>query len=295
MKDSFSKCHPAVNFLFYTGAIVMGMCYHHPVFLGCSVILSLAYYICIKRQWFSYMASMMGIWMVVAVINPLFNTRGETVLFTYLEGRAFTWEALCYGIGNGAIFITTLTWFATYHDVMTSDKFLYCFGKLAPTVSLILTMVFRLIPTFLSKARQIGTARKCIGKSTENGTFYEKAQHGMMIVSSLTTWALEGGVTTADSMQSRGFGSGKRTSFSICSLKKKDIVLLVWEVVLIISILGCTLQGGMDVSFFPEIEMSGWKERWTLIGMIGYVLFLSIPVGINLVEEIAWRILKSKI
>ena len=90
MKDTFSDCHPAVNFIFYTGALAMGMCLLHPVFLCCSFLLSLAYYAAVKKGGLKYIAGMSGVFAALSVINPLFNTRGETVLFTYLSGRPFT-------------------------------------------------------------------------------------------------------------------------------------------------------------------------------------------------------------
>ena len=166
-RDAFSDCHPAVNFLFYIGALVMGMCFVHPAFLFCSLVLAFAYYAEVKKGGIRFSLGMLGILAVVAVINPVFNTQGETVLFTWLGDRPYTLEALCYGIATGAMLVTILTWFATYHEVMTSDKFLYCFGRFAPSVTLILTMVLRLVPSFQKRSDQIAGARRCIGKSTK--------------------------------------------------------------------------------------------------------------------------------
>ena len=96
---------------------------------------------------------------------------------------------------------------------MTSDKFLYLFGKAAPSVSLVLTMILRLLPNYEKKIAQIGNARKSIGMSAENGTTKEKAEHGLTIVSVMTSWALEGGIIMADS---------KERHFP-CTVLKKEI------------------------------------------------------------------------
>ena len=297
MKDAFSDRHPIVNFIFYIGALVMGMCFIHPLFLLCSLVLSVAYYAALKRNCWKYLLGMAALFVAVTVINPLFNPEGvgEHVLFTYFGGKPYTLESLCYGAAIAAMLVTIITWFATYNRVMTSDKFLYCFGRLAPSVSLILTMVLRLVPSFQKKARQIGGARKCIGKSVENGTVYEKAQHGMTIVSTLTSWALEGGIVTADSMHSRGFGSGKRTSFSLYRMKKADVVLLVLMVVYMGLIVLCACCGGMKVEYMPQIEIARFRGIWTALGGLCYILFLSIPVVMHIWEEVTWRILRSKI
>lgn len=295
MRDAFSDCHPVVNFIFYIGALVMGMCFVHPAYLCCSLLLSFAYYVTVKTAWLEYLVSMAGLFVCLSVINPLFNTLGETVLFTYLSGRPYTFEALCYGMAVGAMFVTILTWFGTYNQVMTSDKFLYCFGRLAPAVSLILTMVLRLVPSFTKKAGQIGGARRCIGKSVEDGTTYEKVEHGMTIVSALTSWALEGGVIMADSMRSRGFGTGKRTAFSIYRMKKSDRLLLGLMFVLLNLIILCAAHGGMDVTYIPGLHISWIENKWTILGLGCYVIFLSIPTAMHIWEEIKWRILRSRI
>ena len=291
----FSDCHPIVNFIFYIGALVMGMCFMHPAFLLCSFILSMSYYWILKGNALKYMAGMTGLFVALSFINPLFNILGETVLFTYFSARPYTLEALCYGFAIAAMFVTIITWFATYNEVMTSDKFLYCFGRLAPSVSLILTMVLRLVPSFQKKIEQIAGARKCIGMSIENGANHEKVEHGMTIVSALTSWALEGGVIMADSMRSRGFGCGKRTSFSIYRMKKSDKRLIVIMVLLIFMILLCVGKGGMQVVYVPKMHMEGFKNIWTILGVSCYFMFLSIPTVLQITEEITWHILKSRI
>ena len=295
MRDAFSDHHPYVNFIFYIAAIGMGMCFTHPLFLCCSFFLSFAYFHILKRRTIKYLLGMSGLFLVLSFGNPFFSPYGDTVLFTYLNNRSYTYEALCFGFSIAAMFLSVITWFATYHEVMTSDKFLYCFGRLAPSVSLILTMVLRLVPSFQKKTEQIAGARRCIGKSIENGTKYEKVEHGMTIVSALTSWALEGGVIMADSMRSRGFGCGKRSSFSIYKMKKSDKYLLGMMFVLIISILFCAVKGGMKVNYIPSLDIQKFHYIWTIVGVISYAMFLSIPTTLHLLEEIRWHNLKSKI
>lgn len=291
----FSDCHPIVNFIFYIGAITMGMCFMHPVFLLCSVVLSVSYCFVIKRNAFKQLAWMTIFFLIISFGNPLFNILGETVLFTWFRGRPYSLEALYYGFSMAAMFVSIITWFTTYNEVMTSDKFLYCFGRLAPSVSMILTMVLRLVPSFQKKTEQIAGARKCVGMSVENGTKSEKIEHGLTIVSALTSWALEGGVVMADSMRSRGFGSGKRTSFSLYRMKKSDIRLLIFMILLIFTIILCAVRGGMDAVYFPHTQISGFDNVWMLLGVICYFIFLSIPTALYLLEEIKWHILRLKI
>ena len=129
----------------------------------------------------------------------------------------------------------------------------------------------------------------------ENGKLQEKVEHGMYIVSALTSWALEGGVVMADSMKSRGFGMGKRSSFSIYRMRVLDKQLLILMVILISTILICAFNGGMAVDYTPKMHVSGIDCIWTVLGGICYFIFLSIPTVMHMKEELTWRILKSKI
>ncbi|MBO5371515.1 MAG: energy-coupling factor transporter transmembrane protein EcfT [Lachnospiraceae bacterium] len=295
MKNTFSAYHPFINLLFYIGAMVFGMILMHPAFLLCSVALAFAYYMALANQKSKYLFRMLVLFLVVAFTNPFFNHSGEKILFIYMNGRVYTLEALCYGMVLAAMFITVITWFASYNIVMTSDKFLYCFGRLLPAVSLLLTMVFRFVPAYKRQIGQIASARKCIGKSTENGTALQKAEHGMAVLSALASWAFEGGIVAADSMRSRGFGSGGRTSFSVYRWESRDRGLLFLMLVLIFGIIGCVAKGGAYAAYTPKIVLAGIDNRYTWMGVIFYGIFLSIPTVVNLAEECKWLILKSKI
>lgn len=294
--DVFAGYHPGITFLFFIAAIVCGMCFVHPAFLACAWILAAAYLITIRgSRAFRLIGILAIVFAVVALINPLFNQNGEHVLFTWLGGRAYSLESLCYGMAIGAMFVTILLWFAAYNEVMSSDKFLYLFGRRSPSLSLVLVMVLRLIPGFQKKALQIAGARKCIGKAGSGGSRREALRNGMEVVSALTSWALEGGIITADSMQSRGFGTGRRTSFSIYRFDKRDKTLLGTLLFLLVIVVICGLQGGMKVTYIPAMKIAGADNPYTIIGLIAYILFLAVPTAVNLLEGIKWRSLKSGI
>ncbi len=169
--DTFSTYNPVINFLFFIGAVVFGMFFTHPLYLACAVVLSCAYYITLSGMGgFRFVAGMIPLFLVLSAVSPLFNPNGQTVLFTYLGGRAYTLESLYYGMALAAMFISVITWFASYNKVMTTDKFMYLFGRAAPSISLVLSMILRLVPAFRRKIFQITAARKCVGKAGDAGT-----------------------------------------------------------------------------------------------------------------------------
>ena len=296
VSDRFATYHPAINFTFFLVAIVCGMILLHPAFLAISLLLSILYYLTIKGQkgW-KLVCGMIPLLLVLSFINPLFNTYGEHVLITYFGGRPYTLEALCYGAALGSMMVSVLMWFACYNAVMTSDKFLFLFGKLAPSVTLVLTMVLRLVPSYQKKVAQMNGARRCIGKGTDTGTKKERVDHGITLLSVLTTWALEGSVVTSDSMRSRGYGCGKRTTFSIYRFEARDKALLTAMILLAGCVIFCCAKGGASVTYTPVLQVEGFENPYTKAGLTAYGAFLAIPSAINILEELKWLNLRSGI
>ena len=286
--DAFSKCHPLTNFLFFLGAIGFAVVIQHPAYIALSVVCGAAYYMILKgAKGRSMVLGMIPVFLALSAINPLFNQYGERVLFT-IFGRIYTFEALCYGMAIAGIFVAMLLWFSCYNVVLTSDKFVCLFGSLIPSLSMLLVMVLRLIPNLLRKATQISGARKCIGKGAgDQSSNKEKIADGMNVLSSLTDWALEGSIVTADSMRSRGYGTAKRTSFQLYRMTGLDGFLLGAVVVLAVCVIGA---GGMRATFTPvlSVDRPGW-------GLVAYGGYLAIPIVLDVQEVVRWKIALKRV
>ena len=286
--DAFSRCHPAVNFLFFVAAIGCGMVIQHPAYILAGVVCGGVYFCLLSgRRGFARIGMLLPLPILTAVLNPLINHRGKAVLFLVM-GKPYTLEALCYGLALGGIFLVMLLWFGCYSAVLTSDKFTSLFGSLIPSLSLLLVMVLRLIPAFTRKTKQVLDARRAIGMGAEQtGSVRHKLRSGMTVLSALTSWALEGSIITADSMRSRGYGCGKRTSFRLYRMTGRDWVLLI-----LIGGLFCLviLAGGTEASYTPVMKAAplGW-------GFPAYCALLLIPTIFEGKEAAAWHISISKI
>ena len=291
MKDAFSKCHPAVNFLFFVGAIGCGVVIQHPAYLIAGIVAGAVYYLLLSgRKGWKTILAMFPLFAFLTAINPLFNTYGEKVLL-HIFGRPYTLEALLYGATIAAMFVAMLLWFGCYNKVLTSDKFTSLFGNLIPAISLLLVMVFRMVPNFMRKTQQIIAARKSIGKGAgEAATNKEKLSDGMTVLGSLTSWALEGSVVTGDSMRARGYGAAKRSSFIIYRMTWNDWILLVVMLILIGITIIAACVGQFSAVFVPMIEIA--PVSW---GLAAYTCYLLIPSALHIKEALQWHISRSKI
>ncbi|MBP3479803.1 MAG: energy-coupling factor transporter transmembrane protein EcfT [Oscillospiraceae bacterium] len=284
MTDAFSKCHPAVNFLFFVGVIGTGVVIGHPAYLLAGIVTGAIYYLLLNgAKGLKMILGLLPLYIFLTAINPLLNTYGVTPLF-YLLGRPYTLEALLYGGTIASMFVAMLIWFGCYNKVLTSDKFTSLFGNLIPAISLLLVMVLRMVPNFIRKTQQIIGARKSIGKGAQ------KLQEGMTVLGALTSWALEGSVITGDSMRARGYGSAKRSSFVIYRMTVLDrLLVVIMAALMAFTILAASL-GQMSAAFTPTLDIA--PVSW---GVIPYTAYLLIPVALHIKEAISWHISRSRI
>lgn len=295
MKDSFSSFHPLVNFIYFLAVIVFSMFFMHPVFLAISLICSIFYSVYLngyKALKFNLMF-MLPMLLFFAVMNPVFSHEGVTTLI-YINDNPITLESIVYGVAAATMFVSVVIWFSCYNAVMSSDKFIYLFGRIIPALSLVLSMVLRLVPKLKAQIKVISNTQKCIGRDVSNGNILARAKNGMKIISILTTWALENAIETADSMKSRGYGLKGRTSFSNFRFDARDSMALIAMAALIVIILFGSAIGENNIVYFPQIIVKPITGMSILI-YIAYGGLCLLPLIINILEDIKWARMKSKI
>lgn len=296
MKSEFATYHPIINFMYFTLVLVCSMFFMHPVCLLISLSCAFTYSVTLKgrkavRFGILYMIPMM---LMAALINPAFNHEGATVI-TYLStGNPLTLESITYGLAAAAMLVAVLLWFTCYNAVMTSDKFIYLFGRVIPALSLILSMVLRFVPKFRAQIGEISNAQKCVGRDVSNGGIIERAKHGITILSIMITWALENSIETADSMKARGYGLEGRTAFSIYRFDKRDKKALLVIGGLGLYVIVGALMGGVYFRYFPTmkgVELS----LFSVTVFLAYFAMCISPVAIELWEDRKWKQLQSEI
>lgn len=296
MKDTFAAYHPLINFLYFVIVIGCTMFVMHPVFLGIACVSGMVYYVYLKKKKAvkTMVFMMLPVFVVSAAVNPLFNHQGVTLL-TYLgTGNPLTLESIVYGAASGVMLVSVLNWFSCYQSVMTSDKFIYLFGKIIPAASLILSMVLRFVPKFKNQIEKVSDAQKCIGRDVSDGTVLKRAKNGMKILSIMTTWALENSVETADSMRARGYGLRGRTNFSIYRFDSRDKRALAAIVLAFTVIVSGIVSKDIYAFYFPEFQIN--ELTWgNLAVYVCYGFLCMFPVIVNVLEDIKWHYLRLKI
>lgn len=294
--NSFKSFHPIVNFTYFVSVIIFSMFFMHPACLIISVAGGFLYSIKLngmKAVKFNFLY-MLPVMLITAVFNPLFNHEGATIISYMRSGNPLTLESICYGVAAGAMLVSVICWFSCYNAVMTSDKFIYIFGRSIPYLSLILSMVLRLVPKLKAQLKVVTHAQKCVGKDIKSGNCIVRLKNSINILSIMITWALEDAIDTADSMKSRGYGLEGRTAFSIYKWHKEDRLVLGCILALIIYILFGYYTGHIYFSYFPILK---GKEisLLQLSFFLDYILLCNLPIMIEIWEGHKWKATSSRI
>ncbi|HIV85617.1 MAG TPA: energy-coupling factor transporter transmembrane protein EcfT [Candidatus Monoglobus merdigallinarum] len=294
MRDEFSRFHPTVNFLYFTAVIVFSTIYMNPILLGISLICALLYSIYLEgaRSLKLSLLVVLPIGLFAAAVNIAFNHNGMTVLGYFPTGNPLTLESIAYGVSAAVLLADVILWFFCFNRVITSDKFIYLFGKIIPALSLVLSMALRFVPRFKQQLHSISTAQRSISTASEKGLF-SKIKHGVNVFSIMLTWSLENSVTTADSMNSRGYGLKGRTAFTRYRFYFRDGVMILVLTALLAVQITLTLLGHFHTEFYPYFELS--LSGLQLFGCFTYAALCLIPLIINLTEDIKWNYFRSKI
>lgn len=293
-RDAFTSYHPVVNMVYFVAVFLCGMMFMHPVFQAIALAAAVVYSICLKgSRGIRFNLWMLPLMLVIAVMNPLFNHAGVTILFYLNNGNPVTLESILYGAAAACMYVTMILWFSCYNAVMTSDKFIYLFGRAWPALSLVLSMALRFVPRYAEQLRRISLAQRAIGRGFSQGNWLQKARQGIRILSIMTTWALENAIETADSMKARGYGLPGRTSFSLYRFDRRDGIALAIMAGFIAVVAAGAWQGHNTIRFFPSLRMVE-LEPASLVVYAAYALLCFLPVIIQLGEEIQWTSIASK-
>ena len=294
--NEFKTYHPIVNFTYFVFVIGLSMVLINPVCVLISLISAFFYSVMLKgvKAIKANLIYMLPMVILMALFNPIFNHEGATVLAYLPSGNPITFQAIIYGAVTAVMIISVICWFSCYNEVMTTDKFIYLFGRIIPSLSLVLSMALRFAPEFTKQFKALSNAQHMIGKSVTSGSMLTRIKNGASVFSAMITRALENSVTTADSMKSRGYGLPGRSTFSIFKMRRRDYITLFFVIVAGVYVFIGKSLGVTYFNCYPLLEM-GEISFYGITVYLAYSLLCLIPIIIEVREVIKWKSSEQKI
>jgi len=290
---AFGDYNPIAVFFCFAGILGVVMFAMEPVLLLLALLGGVVYACFLEgRRWLKSLLFYGGLFVVITLLNPVFNHRGATVLLV-VNDNPITLEAIRYGALFAVMLIDVLIWFHSFTLVMTTDKLLYLFGSVSPKLALILSMVLRYVPLYREQAKKTADAQTVLGLYGED-SIPERIRGSLRVFSVMVTWALENGVVTADSMTARGYGVGRRSRFSIFHFGGADGVLTAAALLLTGVVMTALLRKAVFFEFYP---LAAWAppSPLRLAAYAAYGILVLIPAILQLLEVMKWHCLKSEI
>lgn len=275
LRNAFSELNPFVLLAYYGVVLVASATLLHPALLVVSLVGGIMTASCrmgTKRALLRFVKTL-PLALLTAVVNPIFSHEGATIL-TYLPGgNPLTLESMLYGAAAGLMLLDSLIWFLTISETFTGEKWMYLLGKIVPSLSLILSLIFRFVPKLLRQLRQINDA---LVLSEKDQSKLKRAFHAFNAV---IGWALEDAAETADSMRCRGYGLPGRTAYNRYRFDLRDGIMLVITVALSVGMFVYV----PDYYYFPIFH----AESFTA-GIGCFVLMCLMPAATGWITELRY-------
>ncbi len=289
MNIGFKSLHPVTAFVFFVFAFIISLTLQDPILLAVVFSCSLIYDVKLRgRKAVSYILKfILPLILLVTVFNGLFSHYGVTVLFVMKSGNNFTLESVVYGFVSAVRIASMLLWLDCFNEILESDKIIFLFGRISPSIALILSMVLRFIPLIRSQSEEIAKAEKGIGNSPESLGFIAKIREGSRRLSILVSWTLEKGIDTSNSMRSRGYGLHGRTAYNSYDFSQKDAIIT--SVSLVAAVFVFAFSRLFAASYNPIIDIAKFTPTKAALTVF-FALVMLIPVTFDITEEKRWSI-----
>ena len=294
-RDAFSRGHPAVLLSYFAAVITLAAFLRAPVCVAISLVCAIAYalFLDLRRSASFLLRFCLPVFVLTAAINPLFNHRGVTVLARFPSGNTLTLESILYGAFSAMLLVSVLMWFSILSRIVTSDMIIWLVGRFAPTGALLLSMTLRFVPEFRRRFAAVRKARRALyaGDGEKPGAI-SRTKDAFSCFSTVMTWSLESSIVTGDSMRSRGYASGRRTSYSLWRFGVRDAAALSAIALLTAATVTANALGLFDWDYYPRF-VGNTADIRTVTAQAAYLLLCLVPLIADGREAIKWRYLRS--
>ena len=300
-RDKFNLIHQLhpVTSLFFTGVVfLLSLVFTHPLFLLVLFVATGAVIIGAghRQEWFTYLKFSLIMILMLALINVAFVHVGDTVLYAgarlpVIGEFNITLESLAYAGGMGLRLLVIISIFCLYTCAINPDKVLKLFSRWGNKSVLVITLATRLFPLMAQDYVRITEVQRCRGVKFSSGRWHERIKKTLPVFSVLLVSCLERSLQLAESMQARGYGSGRRSSYERELWRPRDFITMIVLSLGLLCGLWSLLQGWASYRYYPRLA-AFQPEELTMAAVIMFTM--SFPAILNW-GWLKCRLLRSRI
>lgn len=213
---------------------------------------------------------------MVFLWGALFLRFGNTVLWAQFWGNPVTLEGLVYSATLWIRVTAALLWCSCLFRLVPVHQIVGLLGRIAPHLSLYVTILLRLIPRMGRQRQSIRNARACLGIRSGLG-------EGLRRESMVCTWALDSLGATARSMTCRGYSLRRRTSYACRWMGHGDRMLLIgesWGIVVLL----CGWALNQTRAWYDPVLIVNQVTPVSVLFYVVYLSFALLPAELELLS-----------
>lgn len=198
------------------------------------LVLLVIFFAKIIREWIPFMKFAFFLCLAIIMINVLFANDGEHILWSFSYNNLLTFhftitlEAILFSVCMSIRLLTVISAFVILTLTIHPDDLMLIMIKFKiPFKSVLLTSLsIRFVPTLIRDVETITEVQRARGLELDRGSRLSRISKRIPILIALLSTSLERAIQLAEAMESRAFGSSRRTVYREISLSKIDYVFL---------------------------------------------------------------------
>lgn len=218
--------------------------------------------------------------LIILIINPLVSHSGRTIIYKSprlpLIGKIkITLESIVFGANMGLKLICIVMIFLLYSLMLDQDDSFSFFSKFAHKLTLTLSMTTNIIHRLKLEITRVRDVLILRGVDFNQKNIIKKVKAYYPFLKVILISTLEGSMDRAEALYSKGYGKGKRTSYSQVKIKRVDHIFNFVTLILIaIFIYGLFFK----VGYYNPYSELGFFEYKDMIFLVYINIILLIHV-----------------
>lgn len=280
------RLHPASMLLLVLSLMVVALIADNPFFqlgvITATAILALA--AGVIHEWFSWWKICAVVGLATMIINPLVSREGAHVIWRgphvpVLGGLKITAEALAFGAGMGLRLAAVIWVFALLTLAVDPDSVLGMFRGRGSRSALVSALTLRMVPTTMRDAGSLLDAQRSRGMALDEGSKWAVLKSRLPLVKKTLSTSLDRGIGLAEAMESRAYGSGRRTHYSVHRFAAGDIVTVTASALILAACVTGIAAGALSFEYYPSIS-TGYGA-WTVFFVLAPIVIAALLAGLS--------------
>ncbi len=263
-RDTFiHKRHPASTLLLALSLMTLSLITANPFGQLATILATaiLAVSAGVLKEWLSWWKICLVVFLATLVINALVSRHGATVIWrgpsVPVLGHLFiTSEALAYGAGMGLRLAAVIWVFAMVTLTVDPDSVLGLLRGRGSRSALLSALSMRMVPTMARDAGDILDAQRARGVALDQGGKWTVLKSRLPLVKRVFSTALDRGIGLAEAMESRAYGSGRRTRYREYHFGPGDLAVIGASIFVLGAGVAGLAAGMTSFDYYPSISMA---------------------------------------